>query len=467
MSSYYHKLLEQREKFRGLQSRKKRLYGFLSVILIICLGVGAYFFVIKRNSLEVKLGKPTVQIQISPALNDEIKPKVEQFAKDNTDLKVECDSVCEKPDILFDVQKQSSYAHADLIGKFSSAGGKYKFRAPDTLKISGVQEIWMMSQTGGKLADDLRNYLKEFFPSDKVTVNFVGDIMLSRTVDKKIVEAANYLLPFTPLGSFIKTADISLGNLESPFYDQGAPVRSGMIFKADPRSVAGLKYAGFDIVTLANNHFGNQGVEGMLYTFSLLKKNGIEFIGAGYNLGAAQRILVKEVNGLKIAFIGVENYSITPESYFATKNSPGLLHVEADAIGQLVKKAKTKADVVIVTYHGGTEYAPAANDQQREFAHAAINAGADIVIGHHPHVIQGVENYKGKMILYSLGNFVFDQMWSTETQQGMVAQLTFEGNLLTAIKLVPVHIYNFCQPQKASILERDQVIQKMLKNSDL
>jgi poly-gamma-glutamate synthesis protein (capsule biosynthesis protein) len=467
MSSYYHKLLEQRDKFINLQSRKRKLYLVAGIIIVLVVCATGYFLITQKDSLGMDIGKPVVKIKIANSVKDEIQSKIDKFAQENPNLKFECDATCEKPDILFDNQEQPNFLEVELIGKFSASQAKYKFESPDIFNLSGLQEIWMMTQTGGKMVDDLKEYLKKSYSTEKITVNFVGDIMLSRTVDKTIEDVGSFTYPFMPMAAFLKNADITIGNLESPFFDQGAPVREGMVFKANPESISGLKYAGFDIVTLANNHFGNQGKSGMLYTFSLLSKNNINYIGAGKNLAKAKKILVKEINGVKIAFIGVENYSITPESYFAGQSSPGILHVEADQIDKYVKKAKKMADIVIVTYHGGTEYAVSANADQRKFARAAIDAGADIVIGHHPHVIEGVENYKGKMILYSLGNFVFDQMWSKETQQGLVAQLTFEGKLLTTIRLIPVHIYNYCQPRNVSILERDQIIDRLLKNSDL
>jgi poly-gamma-glutamate synthesis protein (capsule biosynthesis protein) len=467
MSSYYHKLLEQRLRFKSLRTKKKKLYFVIAIICLILITAGVYFVISKRANLGVTIGKPTVQIQIADSVANEIKPKIDQFINENPDLKIECTSHCTKPDIVFDSQKLPTYSQAEIIGQFVADEGKYKFIPPDTLELLGFSKIWMMSQTGGKLTEKLRQFLKKDYSSQKITINFVGDIMLSRTVDEKIAEINDPRYPFLLLADFLKNADLTGGNLESPFYDQGPPIREGMVFKADPKNIKGLTYAGFDLVTLANNHFGNQGIAGMLYTMSFLKKKGIDYLGAGKNIEEAHDFLIKDINGLKIAFIGVENYSITPQSYFATLTKPGLLHVEADQIGKIVKKARKEANLVIVTYHGGTEYAPQANQNQIDFAHAAIDAGADIVIGHHPHVIQGVENYKGKMILYSLGNFVFDQMWSLETQQGLAVQLNLEDNLLFSIKLVPVHIYNFCQPKKTGILERDQIIQRILKNSDL
>lgn len=467
MSEYYKRLLEQRGRVQKSQIFQK--WAIFGVIILAIAGIsyGAYYYFSHRSTIAVGLVNQEVKVQVAPEIENKTKASLEKFAADHKELKLSCDQNCQKPDILFAIKKDENYKYSELVGKVASSKATYKFKPPDRFILSGTTEIWLMSQTEGKLIEDLKNYLKKDFSNEKITVNFVGDIMLSRTVDQKIAEAANFNLPFLKMASFLKEADITCGNLESPFYDQGGPIRSGMVFKADPKSISGLKYAGLDIVTLANNHFGNQGTAGMLYTFSHLQKNSIDYIGAGKNLAEAEKYQIKEVNGVKIAFIGVENYSITPGSYHATPIKPGILHVEADKISKYVKKAKSKADVVVVTFHGGTEYAPKANQQQIDFAHAAIDSGADIVIGHHPHVVQNVEVYRGKMILYSLGNFVFDQMWSAETQQGLVAQVTFEGSLLSEIKLVPVHIYNYCQPQKCLSGERNTIIQRILSNSDL
>jgi len=467
MSTYYKRLIEQRQKIQKSQVFKKWALVGIAILFVAAVAFGIYYYFSHREIIAVGLVNQEVKVQVASEIENQTRPSLEKFANEHKELKLSCDQNCQKPDILFATKKDENYKYAELVGRVLSKKSTYKFKPPDRFVVSGIIEIWMMCQSEGKLIEDLKNSLKEDFLDERVVVNFVGDIMLSRTVDQKIEESGNYSLPFLSMSSFLKNADLTIGNLESPFYDEGGQVRSGMVFKAEPKSVSGLKQAGFDILTLANNHFGNQGTAGMLYTFSLLSKNNIDYIGAGKNLAEAEKILIKEVNGVKMAFIGVENYSIAPESYFATPLKPGLLHVEADKIGKIVKRAKSKVDIVVVTYHGGTEYAPRANQDQINFARAAVDAGADIVIGHHPHVVQNLEIYKGKMILYSLGNFVFDQMWSKETQQGLVAQLTFAGDILSEIKLVPVHIYNFCQPKKCAPDERATIIQRILSNSDL
>lgn len=465
MSSYYHRLLEQRENYQKGRSLKGKFVWIVLFLIILGLGIGGYvYFAKKPLSLAVK---PEVQIQIADSLNSELKSKIEQFAQDHKELKISCDGICQKPDILFDVQKSKNYKNAELIGFVATAKSKYKFEKPDTLKLIDTQEIWMMDQTGGKLVEDLKNYLKNFYSNEKTQIMAVGDMMLSRTVDEKMAEANNYKLPFLSMASLLRNADFAFGNLESPFYDQGEPVHEGMVFKADPKSIVGLVYSGIDLVTLANNHFGNQDQAGMLYTFSLLAKNGIGYMGAGKDLASAQKTYIKEINGIRFAFIGVENYSIAPESSFAAANEPGILHVEAGDIAKYVKAAKEEADVVVVTFHGGTEYQPQANEYQTSFAHKAIDAGADIVIGHHPHVVENIENYKGKLIIYSLGNFIFDQMWSVETQQGLAIKLYFQGNTLYQVKLIPVRIHDYNQPQVADPSDRDAIISRILRYSNL
>jgi len=134
------------------------------------------------------------------------------------------------------------------------------------------------------------------------TLVFVGDIMLSRTVGTKILKTGDVNSPFLKTASVTQNADVAFANLESPFLDTGARMTAGMVFKAEPDTVAGLVYAGFDIVSLANNHFGNQGQKGMAYTFSLLKKNNINYVGAGENSTRAAEPKIIEKNGLKFAF---------------------------------------------------------------------------------------------------------------------------------------------------------------------
>ena len=270
-------------------------------------------------------------------------------------------------------------------------------------------------------------------PVDKTwTMLAVGDIQLGREVAVKINQfGANY--PFENIIDVTKSANLTIGNLESPFTaGKSNTDPNTMIFGAELKSVEGLKNAGFDALNLANNHFANQRQSGMDLTFDILNKNDI-----GY-FGTANQPLIKTIKDVKIAFLGY------------TEATSGVAVMDVEQAKLDIAAAKTQADLIIVSMHSGYEYTPYTNNHQIEFARAAIDAGADIIIGHHPHVVQAIEDYNGKKIFYSLGNFIFDQPWSIETKQGLMVKLTFDGKNLAKTDLIPIKIENWCQPRVLS-----------------
>ncbi len=285
---------------------------------------------------------------------------------------------------------------------------------------------------------------------EKTLLIAIGDIMLGRHVGTKIRRAGDQTLPFKYTADILKSGDITFANLESPFYDQGEPITEGMIFKAEPATIEGLIFAGIDIVSLANNHFGNQGNKGVVYTFNWLKDHTISYTGAGNNISEAQKCTIVEKNSLKFCFLGYVDLTATgtPELYVADNTYPGSnpyrdnTDIESDII-----QAKREADIVILSFHWGTEYQNNQNDRQIKIAHRAIDAGANLVLGHHPHVVQPYEEYKNGYIFYSLGNFVFDQMWSEETRKGEIAKINFLDKKIEKIEVVPVTIYDYNQPR--------------------
>lgn len=289
---------------------------------------------------------------------------------------------------------------------------------------------------------------------------FGGDVMLSRTVGQKMEKYRDYTWPFKKIAELLSKADITIINLESPLTYSGKYfVPSGSFsFNADPKSLRGLTLAGIDLAALANNHFGNQGLNGMRDTFKLLQENGIAFVGAGKNLAEARQPALIEKNGTTFSFL---NYGYPEDLYVANSSTAGIANMDITEMEKDVALAKQKSEVVIVMMHAGIEYVNQPNDQQKKFARKAIDAGADLVIGHHPHWVQITEIYQGKPILYSLGNLVFDQMWSTETQQGALAKIIFQNNSISSIEIIPIRIRDYGQPEivsdnkeKATILSR-------------
>jgi len=271
----------------------------------------------------------------------------------------------------------------------------------------------------------------------------VGDIQLSREVASKIdLYGVDY--PFEKTADLTGSANLTIGNLESPFFEgESNTDPNTMIFGAELKSVAGLKNAGFDALNLANNHFSNQGKEGENLTMDVLTKNDINYFGT------PEQPLIKTIKNNRIAFLGYSEPTM-----------------DAGQVKLDIESAKAKADTIIVSIHAGYEYTPYANSRQIEFARAAVDAGAEVVLGHHPHVVQGIEDYKGKKIFYSLGNFIFDQPWSEETKQGLMVKLNFEGKYLTSTELIPIKIENWCQPRILASDEKEyQTILERIKTA--
>lgn len=234
---------------------------------------------------------------------------------------------------------------------------------------------------------------------------------------------------FSFVSSFLKKADLRFCNLEGPLSDlfqKGTIFRGrGSAWNSDSTNVAGLKYAGFDVVSLANNQMMSYGWEGAAQTIRNLEKNGIAYIGAGNNLKEATQPKVFQLKNVKIGFLAyyLNNLApgIPPIKSRATEDKPGLAEMvlsplypppqvnrqHMELFKESIKEARAISDVVVVACHWGVQGQTIAIHQPA-LAHIAIDSGADLVIGAHPHNIQGVEVYKKKVIVYSLGNFVFD-----------------------------------------------------------
>lgn len=275
------------------------------------------------------------------------------------------------------------------------------------------------------------------------TLLATGDVLTARSVNYRMTQFNDFTWPFHNTAEFVKTADIAFINLETPLID-GCPVRNdGMLFCGNLRSVEGLLFAGIDVVNLANNHASNQGREGVNETVITLKNAGLLVSGvAGNN---ASFTIVKDT---KFAFLG----------YNEVNEQEGITRADDVIIINELQAARSQADIVVVQFHWGNEYTYTPSENQKRLAHLAIDNGADIIIGNHPHWIQPLEFYNGKLIIYSHGNFVFDQMWSLETRQGIVGEYTFANKALVDVDFTPVLIENYGQPR---ILEGEEA-QKIL-----
>jgi capsule synthesis protein PGA_cap len=244
--------------------------------------------------------------------------------------------------------------------------------------------------------------------------------------------------------SLLKRADLAIANFENPAPDAFRYHTSGTVFSADPKLIAGLRNAGIDWVSLANNHIGDAGRKGILQTIANLADHGIKSGGAGKDTIAARKPTILDANGTKV---GIVAYDTIAAAYRAGASKAGSARFTAANVKQDVQKARDAgAEVVIVFPHWGTEYDPTPFAGQKALAHAAIDAGADMVIGNHAHWAGAVEVYDGKPIWYALGNFVFDQTWSEPTMEGVTLELTFDGPTLVQARMRPHIILDKAQP---------------------
>lgn len=251
----------------------------------------------------------------------------------------------------------------------------------------------------------------------------VGDVMLGRSVNAKMRSLNDFTYPFQKTASFLQSADLTFINLESPFYNNCPITNEGMKFCADPKAIEGLAFAGIDIANLANNHISNYGLEGVNLTKKLLQENTIDPL--------EDKLIIKTIRGTKFGFLG---FNLTSD-------------YQEQKILETIKTAKPKVDLLIISFHWGIEYAKRPTAKQIELAHQVIEAGANLIIGHHPHVIQKTEDYQGGKIVYSLGNFVFDQPWSEATKKGLVGIFFFQDKKLIKSEFKEVYIQDFCQPE--------------------
>ncbi len=271
---------------------------------------------------------------------------------------------------------------------------------------------------------------------------FVGDTGLVRSINAKTVSLGDFRWPFIHVADLLKHADLAVVNLEGPLVPNCPVVDEGMVFCGSPDNVKGLLFAGIDIANIANNHIGDYGEAGYKFTVDLLKQNTI--LPYGNTKEGRPEIALFEKGGTTYAFIGF-NQIYPDKPYIAKAND--------EIIRRAVSEAAQKSDCVIVSFHWGIEYTHDPSREMVQLAHAAVDSGADLVIGHHPHWIQPVEIYQGTPILYSLGNFVFDQMWSQKTREGLIARVLFSNSVVYDIMLIPVIIEDYGQPRIAN--ERD------------
>lgn len=300
----------------------------------------------------------------------------------------------------------------------------------------------------------LKEDLRDMTLDTDVKISMVGDIMMAGTAEE-IYARHGYNYAFEQTRNILRRSDIVFGNLEGPLATWG-PVDAGKTysFKSKPReTAAALKYGGFDIVSLANNHTLDYGAEGMMQTMFAIGAEGILHVGGGLNENGARQYRIIEKNGVKVAFLA---YSLTlPETFWATPETPGTAYGKHEHVVADVQAAKKEADVVLVSMHWGRESTTELRPYQESIGRAAIDAGASIIIGHHPHILQAVERYKDGIIFYSLGNFAFGS-YSEKVDSSVIVHAYFKDNKISQVRFWPINVRNVDVLFQSKLHERER-----------
>nr|WP_318245251.1 CapA family protein [Paenibacillus gallinarum] len=274
---------------------------------------------------------------------------------------------------------------------------------------------------------------------ESITMHFAGDVQFSGKVEDLLLKKG-FDYPYQHLGSLFTDDDLTFVNLETPVTTGGVAAQNkSFVYKSSPKALKSLAAAGVDVVNLANNHILDQGVKGLTDTLTHLNNNKLSYVGAGLNRKEAYSPVYYEKNGIKIALLGFTR--VMPEaSWRAEAGKPGVADAynSTEAV-KAIKQANKKADLVIVMAHWGKERQTTPDENQKNLGYEFIDAGADLVIGGHPHVLQGLESYKGKWIAYSTGNFIFSRSATAETWKTAIFEATCQKDGNCGIKLLPYH----------------------------
>ncbi len=303
---------------------------------------------------------------------------------------------------------------------------------------------------------------RKFSETKSLVIFFAGDMMIGNRI-LPVINRFGALYPYKNVIGLIKESNISFCNLEAPFLDSDKPPKfeKKYSFKVPEKYINLLTESGIDIVSLANNHIMDFNDEGLVSTIEILDKNSIYHCGAGINIEEANKPVIIEKQGFKIAFLG---YSMTfPKEFYAGKNKPGTAYPYILRFKKSLKELSSISDFIIVSIHWGAEGEKFPKQYQKNFAHFAINSGANIVIGHHPHVIQGIEIYKNGLIFYSLGNFIFGS-YGEHAKEGILVKTEILEKKIKNAQIIPINVDNTVtnfQPDLIKSNKYKKIIQKI------
>ncbi len=407
-----------RSRLKSKHTRKRRrrtAWTWINVSLLLLITAALSYYFMTSNDSKDAAPPPQGEILVSPSPDPTLAPTAvpspEATATPEATVPVEAPEISPSP------------------------GVDTPTEAPDTEPTTAPTEepaSDIDSSQGSGVASGLSN---EDAAGSTVTLNFAGDAIFSGKVGE-LLDKKGYAYSYAGLNGLFKQDDLTVLNLETPITTRGMAANKQYVFKGAPKALDALKAAGVDAVNLANNHTLDQGVQGLEDTLSNLSQRGIPYVGAGLTSKEAYSAQYFERNGIKIAVLGFTR--VIPQSdWMAGVRSPGVATVYDSAEGlKAIAQAKKAADLVVVVVHWGKERVEQYDSVQQSLGRSFIDAGADLVIGGHPHVLQGIEPYKGKWIAYSTGNFIFTRStvpatWETAIFQ---AECTIKGQCSLQLK---------------------------------
>ena len=271
-----------------------------------------------------------------------------------------------------------------------------------------------------------------------------GDIMMDRGVEAKIKNLnKDYSFSLDLIRDYLNNADYVFANVEGSISDIGADTGKPYSFRFEPAVAEALAKGGIDGVSLANNHMLDWGRQSLCETTKHLDTVGVDYVGAGCNAQTAERPLVKSFGNTTVGFLA---YTEFYKGAHAVGDIPGMSEYDLEKIAERISDLESKVDIIMVSMHWGAEYKDRATDSQVEIGQSLIDMGADIIIGHHPHVDQEIERYGNGWIIYSLGNFIFDQSWSENTMESILAEIKIQNKKIIDVQPIPIQLNKYYQP---------------------
>jgi poly-gamma-glutamate synthesis protein (capsule biosynthesis protein) len=301
-------------------------------------------------------------------------------------------------------------------------------------------------------------------PLPTIRLVAVGDVNIDRTQREIILSTGDFVYPFARVKHIFDAADYTIANLETSLGDMGTPAAKRYTFQSPPEAAQSLALAGVDLVSLANNHALDFGPEALLQGIDLLGAAGVAAVGGGADDAAAHAPHVADVNGLRVGFLGYVHVPVEAVTHFdtetwtATAGAPGLAWADPARVSADVAALQSEVDLVVVILHSGYEYIEEPSEPQVAAARAAVDAGADLVVGHHAHILQGIHSYHDGVIAYGLGNFVFNITGPPETA---LLNVWLDQNGVRQLELIPAIVQQYGQPRLADFAEAGPILSRV------